>query len=196
MTFCKPKIKIGTLPNIQWYIYSYSHIGSVLVNIGVPLFAGSSSMSSTLPWNSTSSIKCHSSSWKATTQSISYWRRAATLCGLTFLAQFCRQLRIRSSCKLLNAADWTFYASKIKTTLLAYPSFKDIFCRRAGIIVWNTFWKFLFRFFRKKIGTKSEILEQWQILGFFVILCPFDTIIIRVVNYWHRRWQEAISYQF
>ena len=38
----------------------------------------------TLSSNFTSSIACHFSSWKATTQSISYWRRAATLCGLTF----------------------------------------------------------------------------------------------------------------
>ena len=47
-----------------------------------------------------------------------------------------------------------------------------VWCRRAGIIVRNTFWKFFFRFFRKKIGTKSDILN---ILGFFVILCPFYT---------------------
>ena len=83
------------------------------------------------------------------------------------------------------------YASKIKTTALAYSSFKYIFCRRAGINVKNTFWKFLFRFLRKKAGTKSDVLKQWQILGFFVILCPFDTrvsskglstLIIKVVE--------------
>ena len=79
---------------------------------------------------------------------------------LPFLEQFCRQLRIHSSDKLLNAADWTFYASKIKTTLLAYPSFNDIICRRSGIIVRNTFSKFLFSLFQKKISIKSEILKQ------------------------------------
>ena len=79
---------------------------------------------------------------------------------LPFLAQFCRQLRIRSSCKLLNAADWTFYASKIKTTLLAYPSFKDIFCRKAGIIVRITFCKFLFHFFEKDIT--QHLLSTWK----------------------------------
>ena len=39
---------------------------------------------------------------------------------LPFLAQFFRQLRIRSSCKLLNAADWTL-CFQIKDHIACIP---------------------------------------------------------------------------
>ena len=109
---------------------------------------------------------------KPMTQSSSCWRWVATLSP--FLTQFCWQLWIRSSSKLLNAADWTLCIQK-KDQIACIPVVQVYIFQRAGIIVRNTFWKFLFRFLRKKISSKSNILKQLQIL----VLGFFHTLLIK-----------------
>ena len=59
----------------------------------------------------------------------------------------------------------------------------------------NTLRNFFFAFSGRNSTLQNEILRQWKILCFFAISCPFDAILLGVVNYLHGRWQETISRQ-
>lgn len=125
-------------------------------------FLVSLSVPSKLPSNSTSSITCYSSSWKNMTPRRSCCRLALTLYGLPFWGQ----LVILSSNKMLYFDDWV---SSSKNE-------KHIACMHVLVTSLVSCKEYLLGI----LG--GEILEQWQVCGFFLFLCPFDNFL-SVVTY-------------